>query len=113
MEFCSEGCENIIFPMKVLCKKFFDIDGDLVFCDNVDMLMTDVSIEHKQKIGGCSEHHDQSSALQVGRMGRVPTYGGNGDSRNVSCSKPSLHCRKRPREGALYKWLTKSAYGAI
>ena len=35
--------------------------------------------------------------------------GGNGNSRNVSCSKPGLHCRKRPWEGALYRWLTKSA----
>ena len=42
--------------------------------------------------------------LLGGRMGYVPAYGGNGNSRNVSCSKPSLHC---PREGALYKWLTK------
>ena len=51
--------------------------------------------------------------VQVGRMGYVPAYGGNGNSRNVSCSKPSLHCHKRPWEGALYKWLTRSAYGAI
>ena len=34
---------------------------------------------------------------------------GNGNSRNVSCSKPSLRCPKRPWEGALYKWLTRSA----
>ena len=26
----------------------------------------------------------------------APACGGNGSSRNVSCSKPSLHCRKRP-----------------
>ena len=45
--------------------------------------------------------------VQVGRMGYVPAYGGNGNSRNVSCSKPSLHCRK------LYKWLTRSASDAI
>ena len=38
-------------------------------------------------------------------MGYVPAYGGNGNSRKVSCSKPGLHCRKRPWEGALYKWL--------
>ena len=25
-------------------------------------------------------------------------YGGNGNGRNVSCSKPSLHCHERPRE---------------
>ena len=37
----------------------------------------------------------------------------NGNSRNVSCSKPSLHCRKRPWEGALYKWLTRSASDAM
>ena len=30
--------------------------------------------------------------LQVGRMGCVPAYGSNGNIRNVSCSKPSLHC---------------------
>ena len=41
-------------------------------------------------------------------MGYIPAFGGNGNSRNVSCSKPSLHCRKRPREGALYKWLEKA-----
>ena len=29
----------------------------------------------------------------------VPVHGGNGNSRNVSCSKPSLHCHKRPWEG--------------
>ena len=49
---------------------------------------------------------------QFGRIGYVP-YGGNGNSRNVSCSKPSLHCRKRPWEGALYKWLTRSASDAM
>ena len=48
--------------------------------------------------------------VQVGRMGYVPAYGGNGNSRNVSCSKPSLHCLKCPWEGALYKWLTKMKY---
>ena len=37
----------------------------------------------------------------------------NGNSCNASCSKPSLHCRKRPWEGALYKWLTKSASDAM
>ena len=40
--------------------------------------------------------------VQVVRMGCVPARGGNGDSRNVSRSKPSLNCRKRPWEGALY-----------
>ena len=28
--------------------------------------------------------------VQVGRMGYVPAYGGNGNSRNVSCSKSDL-----------------------
>ena len=55
--------------------------------------------------------------VQLFEKGYVPAYGGNGNSRNVSCSKPSQHCRKRPWEGTLYKWLTKSssdyAYGAI
>ena len=51
--------------------------------------------------------------VQVGRMGYVPACGGNGNSRNVSCSKPSLHCRKSPWEEALYKWLTKSASDAM
>ena len=51
--------------------------------------------------------------MQVGRTGCVPAYGGNGNSRNVSCSKPSLHCCKRPWEGALYKWLTRSASDAM
>ena len=52
--------------------------------------------------------------VQVGRMGYVPAYGGNGNSRHItSCSKPSLHCRKRPWEGALYKWLTRSASDAV
>ena len=31
--------------------------------------------------------------VQVGRMGHVPAYGGNDNSPNVSCSKPSLHYR--------------------
>ena len=53
------------------------------------------------------------TGVQVGRMGCVPEYDGNGNSRNVSCSKPSLHCHKRPWEGALYKWLTRSASGAM
>ena len=53
----------------------------------------------------------QTDSVQVGWMGYVPAYGGNGNSRNVSCSKPSLHCRKRPWEGALYKWL--SAFDAM
>ena len=44
-------------------------------------------------------------------MGYVPAYGGNVDGRNVS--KPSLHCRKRPWEGALYKWLTRKACDAL
>ena len=46
-------------------------------------------------------------------MGYVPAHGGNGNSRNVSRSKPSLHCRKRPWEGALDKWLTRSASDAM
>ena len=46
-------------------------------------------------------------------MGYVPACGGNGNSRNVSCSKLSLHCHKRPWEGALYKWLTRSASDAM
>ena len=45
-------------------------------------------------------------------MGYVHAYAINGNSRNVSRSKPSLHCRKRPWEGALHKWLTKSASDA-
>ena len=51
--------------------------------------------------------------LTVGRMGYVPAYGSNGNSLNVSYSKPSLYCRKRSWEGALYKWLTKSASDAM
>ena len=51
--------------------------------------------------------------VQVGRMGCVPACGGNGNSRNASCSKPGLHFRKRPWEGALYKWLTRSASDAM
>ena len=51
--------------------------------------------------------------MQVGRMGYVPAHVGNGNSRNVSCSKPSLHCRKRSWEGALCDWLTKSASDAM
>ena len=44
----------------------------------------------------------------------VPAYDGcNGNSRNVSCSKPSLNCRKRSCEGALYKWLTKLTIDAV
>ena len=54
-----------------------------------------------------------NNVVQVGRMGYVPAHGGNGNSRSVSCSKPSPLCRKRPREGALNKWLTKSASGAL
>ena len=45
--------------------------------------------------------------------GCLPAYGSNGNSRNVSCSKPSLHCHMRPWEGALCKWLTRSACDAI
>ena len=40
-------------------------------------------------------------------------YGGNSNNRNVSCSKPSLHFHKGPWEGALYKWLTRSASDAV
>ena len=43
----------------------------------------------------------------------VPAHGGSGNSRNVSCSKPSLHCRKHPWEGALNKWLAGSASDAM
>ena len=49
----------------------------------------------------------------VGRIGCLPAYGDNDNSRDVSCSKPSLHCRKLPREGALSKWLTRSASDAM
>ena len=42
-----------------------------------------------------------------------PAYSGNGNSRSVLCSKPSLHCCKRPWEGALYEWLTKSSSDAM
>ena len=41
--------------------------------------------------------------VQVGRVGCVPPHVGYGNSRNVSCSKPGLHCHKRPWEGAPYK----------
>ena len=51
--------------------------------------------------------------VQVGRMDCVPALGGNSNSRNVSCSKPSLHSLKRPWKGALYKWLTRSASYAM
>ena len=47
MESCAEGHKNIIFLIKVLCKNFFDIDSDLVFCNNIGMSMTEVSIELK------------------------------------------------------------------
>ena len=46
-------------------------------------------------------------------MSCIPAYVCNGNSRNVSSSKPSLHCHKRPWEGALYKWLTRSASDAM
>ena len=46
-------------------------------------------------------------------MGYLLANGGNGNSRNVSCSKPSLHCHKRPWVGALYKWLKRSASDAM
>ena len=51
--------------------------------------------------------------LHVGRMGYLPAHGGNDNSRNVSCSKPIQHYHKRLWEGALYKWLTKSASDAV
>ena len=38
--------------------------------------------------------------------------GCNSNSRNVSSSKPILHCRKRTCEGALFNWLTKNASDA-
>ena len=44
-------------------------------------------------------------------MGYVPAYGGNGNSRNVSCSKPSQHCRKRQMVDKKRLW--RYAYGAI
>ena len=44
-------------------------------------------------------------------MGYVPAYGDNGNGRNVACSKPTLHCRKRTWEGQ-YKCLTRSASDA-
>ena len=46
-------------------------------------------------------------------MGYVPAYGGNVNSRNVSCSKHSLHCHKRSWEGMLINKLTKSASDAM
>ena len=52
----------------------------------------------------------------IGRLAEWVTllqYDGNGNSHNVSCSKPSLHCRKCPWEGALYKWLIRSASEAM
>ena len=62
--------------------------------------LDDLSFEH------ITYYHFQLIVLiqrvQVGRMGYIPAYGDNGNSRNVSCSKPSLHCHKRPWEGALY-----------
>ena len=51
----------------------------------------------------------------IGRMGCGSACGGNDNiSRDVSCSKPSLHYLAR----VLFKWLTKKplwryAYGAI
>ena len=45
---------------------------------------------------------------QVGRTGCVPACGGNTNSRNVSCWKPSLQWHKSPWEGALHKWLTRT-----
>ena len=51
---------------------------------------------------------DNDNGMQVGRMGCTPAY-----SSNVSCSKPSLHCRKHPGEEALYKWLTRSISDAM
>ena len=36
---------------------------------------------------------------RVGQMDCIPAYGVNGNSSNVSRSKPSLHCHKRPWEG--------------
>ena len=50
--------------------------------------------------------------MQVGRMGYVPAYGSNGNSRNVSCLKPSLHCQKRSLAGALCNWLIRSPFDA-
>ena len=51
--------------------------------------------------------------MQLGQMSCIPAYGGNDNSRNVLCSKTSLHCGKCPWEGALYKWLTRSASDAM
>ena len=39
--------------------------------------------------------------IQVGRMGCVPACGGNGNSRNVSCSKPSLQPPGERHRGAI------------
>ena len=47
------------------------------------------------------------------RVNKNGSQVGNGNSRNVSCSKPSLHCCKRSWEGVLYKWLTKLASDAM
>ena len=63
------------------------------------------SMQIQQSPCQCKNSWNVVKVVQVGRMGYVPAQGGNGNSRNVSCSKPSLHRRKRPWEGALYKWL--------
>ena len=36
------------------------------------------------------------NGVQVGRMGCVPACGRNSNSRNVSCSQPSLHRQGAP-----------------
>ena len=73
-------------------------------------VLEDIGNRHQSKGSGksqtCGVKHGWrlsvcSVTMQVGRMGCFPAYGGNDNSRNVSCSKPSLHCRKRPWEGAL------------
>ena len=50
-------------------------------------------------------------------MGYVPAHCGNvvgnGNSRNVWGSKPSLHCHKHPWKGAPFKWLTRSTSDAM
>ena len=46
MESFAEGHKYHLFDhIKVLYKKYFVIDDDLVFCNNIGMLMTEVNIE--------------------------------------------------------------------
>ena len=55
--------------------------------------------------------------VQVGRMGYVPAYGGNGNSRNVSCSNPACTAasalgKERYINGFYKKRLRRYACGA-